>query len=1250
MGTGNYSRNTFDKDTFNKLKNYVSVRLQQGVPLVDADWNEKDDIRRFEIEAFLKWFVGDGVPKGNDGFRIEPVRNLVYLTAHPSLEPARLVIEVDLDKSTAAADLGFGPQNFKVEAFSPPAQLTGKQNPQIAQNSNVLVLRVKQGSRDYLEHKLTLEAAKGAETVATKINKALEKTDLKNIIEAGCVKATDSDFLIRGGDGQGGAGICLVGGWEICSFGDVLYSKQPMLPPETTLLRPNPNLGLIAYLDCWEQPVDPDEDSELEYKGVRSCVRVKREWLVRLVPGDDPSAFLNNYERQPGHFYYPLAKLANLILAVALAQPGWKVEDLRRTGLSILDKTITIRDGNVGIGTTNPMDRLDVNGGFKLDGGFGTLLRSGVFGSSNLSESDTLGKWIKFGEIILDGIQDSAGFLVYFYPRNANSADSLQVVSVQLRNGTENFDVNSYLVSLINLTAGNSPTIQDVKIVRAAGTDLKSTMTIWFQIGSDSIHWVPILVSYYNKVTLNLTNQEHHPEISDTGPQYGINNHFGSNTVSGDWNVLGNVGIGTTMPQARLDIGSVPTTGGADKKLGDDMWFRIGDGGDSGRVWVEYGVQAAPTLVLSDLNDPPRIQFQKVGETEDPNDISEPTPSEFNPKHATWIGLAEGNSSDFAIIGGNVGIGTPDPKAKLHVNGDIIADNYLALTDKEGKTQKVLRLDSDNDVTLWNPAGGDDDDIYFGTGNLDGNHIRMTVKGQGNVGIGTTAPEAKLHINGNLKLEIGEGLEFLGEDNYFPSNYGSRDARILRMIDNNEEQEDVDGGIAIEGFTKKKRRHIMSIMGDGTVGIGTKLPTFGRLVIEHESVPMVFRETGQAIDQGGLWRMPLNDGTLRFDVNTNAVGQEFGTYLTALSMNMNGNVGIGTKSPLNRLHVEGGSAEFITNSGANPLVISRLHKDQNFEELRVGVDENVATVHYINDENWNRIDFRLENTDTADNNKGANANDNVVLSLQGDNSGGRVGIGTSQPQYSLDVRSSSGIKLGLEGNGGGRLLILNNKDDNSIYLEAFSHGQDTTLEHADLLAFTGRRAENLPRIALHADQTEIRGNLAIQGDMVIGGTLKSSNQRCSAIGKNEIKLAKNADWEDMSEMAIDVSITDNFLLIIAKVGGLQANFVKTDAKYFVHFRLVVSGSEDYKDQYPYLTATSIRLGTDQANISGYYSDFEEVSLVWMGLLDFKNANKLNIKVQWIMDNRAPDDAVFYGCAQDQHTKAKPYRHLLAIEL
>ena len=86
---GNYSRDTYkqtssmyqlfteeerpltEEEKIKDPRNYTGVRLQQGVPLVDADWNELEDIRRYEQRAMLKWLVGDGVPQGSDGFFIK---------------------------------------------------------------------------------------------------------------------------------------------------------------------------------------------------------------------------------------------------------------------------------------------------------------------------------------------------------------------------------------------------------------------------------------------------------------------------------------------------------------------------------------------------------------------------------------------------------------------------------------------------------------------------------------------------------------------------------------------------------------------------------------------------------------------------------------------------------------------------------------------------------------------------------------------------------------------------------------------------------------------------------------------------------------------------------------------------------------------------------------------------------------------------------------------------------------------------
>ena len=38
------------------------MRLQQGVPLLDRDWNEMEDIRRYFERTLREHYIGDGVP------------------------------------------------------------------------------------------------------------------------------------------------------------------------------------------------------------------------------------------------------------------------------------------------------------------------------------------------------------------------------------------------------------------------------------------------------------------------------------------------------------------------------------------------------------------------------------------------------------------------------------------------------------------------------------------------------------------------------------------------------------------------------------------------------------------------------------------------------------------------------------------------------------------------------------------------------------------------------------------------------------------------------------------------------------------------------------------------------------------------------------------------------------------------------------------------------------------------------------
>ncbi|MGV8174348.1 MAG: hypothetical protein ACP5OU_01450 [Methanothrix sp.] len=70
---GNFSDG--GKDTFDESKDYIGIRLQQGVPLLDRDWNELEDIRRHQEWVLRAKYLGDGTP--DNGFAISLISGKV---------------------------------------------------------------------------------------------------------------------------------------------------------------------------------------------------------------------------------------------------------------------------------------------------------------------------------------------------------------------------------------------------------------------------------------------------------------------------------------------------------------------------------------------------------------------------------------------------------------------------------------------------------------------------------------------------------------------------------------------------------------------------------------------------------------------------------------------------------------------------------------------------------------------------------------------------------------------------------------------------------------------------------------------------------------------------------------------------------------------------------------------------------------------------------------------------------------------
>ena len=118
----------------------------------------------------------------------------------------------------------------------------------------------------------------------------------------------------------------------------------------------------------------------------------------------------------------------------------------------------------------------------------------------------------------------------------------------------------------------------------------------------------------------------------------------------------------------------------------------------------------------------------------------------------------------FNINSGNVGIGTTDPAAKLHLSGgNLLLDNgqFLTVTrSDDGFAQQLFGMDGNNDILLNRSAivhgkvsrtiigfNGRSFDVRNGS-----NQTLLRIIPNGNIGIGTINPLEKIDINGALRI------------------------------------------------------------------------------------------------------------------------------------------------------------------------------------------------------------------------------------------------------------------------------------------------------------------------------------------------------------------------------------------------------------------------------------------------------------------------------------------------------------------
>ncbi len=284
--------------------------------------------------------------------------------------------------------------------------------------------------------------------------------------------------------------------------------------------------------------------------------------------------------------------------------------------------------------------------------------------------------------------------------------------------------------------------------------------------------------------------------------------------------------------------------------------------------------------------------------------------------------------------GGNVGIGTTAPSAKLHVGADGVIQGRLAIGASAAPTNASLRVaaGADNDGTLstlriesgtgpntqsmlfdGNEIDGMSSDLYLN--NNTSNDV-ILVNGGGQVGIGVTAPAANLDIDG-----VGSNLDGLRI-----TNPGSA-AGVVRITSpdgspgiigeaSNGHRRDIrfqDDGIALytrdDGSAPLNGNGIF-IDEAGNVGIGNVAPTFrlevngitrtdGLIITGGADLSEGFEITGDAAQPGAVVVIdPRNPGhltpsTSAYDKRVAGVVSGAGGVSTGLMMSQPGSAADG---------------------------------------------------------------------------------------------------------------------------------------------------------------------------------------------------------------------------------------------------------------------------------------------------------------------------------------------------------------------
>jgi len=349
-----------------------------------------------------------------------------------------------------------------------------------------------------------------------------------------------------------------------------------------------------------------------------------------------------------------------------------------------------------------------------------------------------------------------------------------------------------------------------------------------------------------------------------------------------------------------------------------------------------------------------------------------------------------------------VGIGTANPVSKLHVDGGItVKDN-----------EDVNTSLGDLSITVDKLGNSSTKSIKF----LNGNSEKLRIDGNGNVGIGTSSPVSTLHLH-NASTDGFDALRFTNTDTGVTATDGfviglndSEDGKIWNY-DNRSIQFGVDN--ELHGTLRQDGRWCLGPdQASGSTTLNVFIASGSSAQFRADSDPGI--ELKDDSDSSIVEiRHDSAQMVIDLDLTNQVTGESFVIKRDGTSANetelfridSSGNVGLGTDTPDEKLHVNGGHIVIGQSSGATTNI-------RNY--VKFGREDNPkAAIGFINNDSNGRGDIIFMNDSVGDGTTFSNTDEVMRIDFNGN-----VGIGTDAPALELDVsgtvRASTGVLFGTD--------------------------------------------------------------------------------------------------------------------------------------------------------------------------------------------------------------------------------------------